>query len=278
MDGAEDFHVRFWGVRGSIACGGPETARYGGNTSTLEIRCGSRSLVFDAGTGLRQLGHKLMPEGPLDVDIFLTHTHYDHVCGLPFFVPFFDKRNVVRIHAGHLGGAHGAIHQVLCQLMMSPLFPVPPSIFPAKLDYLDFECGATLEPHDGITIRTCRLSHPDQATGYRVEFGGRAICYVTDTEHKPGGLDPNILALIAGADIMIYDSMFSDEEHKTRVGWGHSTWNEGMRLCDAAGVKTFVAFHHDPDHDDDFMDKVAAEIAATRPGSVVAREGMILRP
>jgi phosphoribosyl 1,2-cyclic phosphodiesterase len=122
------------------------------------------------------------------------------------------------------------------------------------------------------------LSHPDLATGYRVDFQGKSICYLTDTEHPAEGHDENILKLIRGADIVIYDSMYTEEEYACRKGWGHSTWQAGAKLCDAAGVKTFVVFHHDPEHDDAFMDKVAADVQQTRPGSIVAREGLVLRP
>ena len=272
-----DFLVRFWGVRGSVACPSPETVRYGGNTSALEVRCGGHTLLFDAGTGIRYLGRTLAKEAPLDVDLFLTHTHFDHVCGLPFFGPFFDPRNRFRLHAGHLAPERD-LRYVLTEMMMAPLFPVPLEIFGARLSFHDFTCGDVLTPHPGITVRTAALNHPDRATGYRVEFNGRSICYVTDTEHVPGKPDENILRLIEGADIAIYDAMYTDAEHVARVGWGHSTWQEGARLCAAAGVRTYVVFHHDPDHDDEFMDAIAQEVAEVFPGAIVAREGLVLRP
>ena len=277
-DGA-DFYVRFWGVRGSIATSDPGTLRYGGNTSCLEVRCGGRLFMFDAGTGSRYLGNALMQDGAaIDADVFLTHTHFDHIGGVPFFRPFFSPGNRFRLWSGHLQPQNLTLETVLTQLMMAPLFPVPPSVFQATLEFRDFSAGDTLAPADGVTLRTCRLNHPNLATGYRIEFDGRSICYLTDTEHKPEGPDPNILALIAGADLVIYDSMYTPDEYAQRRGWGHSTWQEGARLCDLAGAKTLVVFHHDPDHDDDFMDRVAADVARVRPGSVVAREGLVLRP
>ena len=129
-----------------------------------------------------------------------------------------------------------------------------------------------------IRIRTGPLNHPNRATGYRIEFGGRAICYLTDTEHLASGVDPNLVSLVEGADIVIYDSMFTPEEYPARVGWGHSTWLEACRLCDAAEVETCVIFHHDPEHDDGFMDALQTEVAAHRPGTVVAYEGLVLEP
>ena len=275
--GAE-FVVRFWGVRGSIATPGPATARYGGNTSSIELRCGARLILLDAGTGMRYLGNQLAAEAPLDADIFFTHTHFDHVCGLPFFKPFFQPQNRFRLWAGHLGGGV-TLQRVLCEFMMAPLFPVPPEVFKASLEYRDFASGATLAPAPGIVVRTAALNHPDGATGYRIEYGGKSVCYVTDTEHVPGVPDRSVLALIEGADIVIYDSMYTDEEYaESYVGWGHSTWQEAVRLCRPAGVKRLVVFHHDPDHDDDRLDAIGRELEAAMPGAVLAREGMVLHP
>jgi phosphoribosyl 1,2-cyclic phosphodiesterase len=277
MDNESNFYVRFWGVRGSIAAPAADTLRYGGNTSSLEIRCGDRILLFDAGTGIRYLGRQLSAQGPVDADLFFTHTHFDHTCGLPFFTPFFDASNRFNFYSGHLLPEYNLKH-VLSEMMISPLFPVPLGIFRAELRFNDFCAGDTLKPRPGIVVRTAPLNHPDRATGYRVDYQGRSICYLTDTEHFADRLDANILELIRGADIVIYDSMYTDEEYTGRQGWGHSTWAEGAKLCAAAGAKTFVVFHHDPDHDDDFMDGIARDVALARPGSVVAREGLLLRP
>ena len=275
-----DFLVRFWGVRGSIAAAGPATARYGGNTSSIEVRCGGRLLMLDAGTGMRYLGNLLVAAAPLDADILFTHTHFDHVCGLPFFKPFFQPQNRFRLWAGHLGGGM-TLHRVLRDFMMAPLFPVPPEVFKASMEYRDFKGGdaLTLAPGSGITVRTAALNHPDGATGYRIEYGGKAVCYVTDTEHVPGTPDRNVLGLIEGADIVIYDCMYTDEEYASSyVGWGHSTWQEAVRLCKAARVKKLVVFHHDPDHDDEKMDSIGREVAAAMAGAIVAREGLELKP
>ena len=273
----QEFSVTFWGVRGSIACPGPETIRYGGDTSCLEVMCGDRRFIFDAGTGLRKLGNKLVPMGPGETDLFFTHTHFDHVCGLPFFVPMFIPGNKVRLWAGHLLPEHN-LRQVLVEMMMAPLFPVPPEIFQAEVSYNDYECGKVLTPYPGVTIRTGALNHPNRATGYRVEYDGKAICYITDTEHFEDHIDDKVVALVRGADIVIYDATYTDEEYPKFKGFGHSTWQEGVKLADAADVKTLVIFHHDPDHNDEFMDDVAKQAEAMRPGTLVAREGLTLRP
>lgn len=277
MAEADDFSVRFWGVRGSIACPGPSTVRYGGNTSCLEVRCGGRLLIMDAGTGLRALGVVLASAAPLDLDLFLTHTHFDHVNGLPFFVPMFMKQNTLHLWAGHLKPQY-TLKYVLGEMMLAPLFPVPLEVFQAKTQYHDFAAGETLTPRPGIVLKTAPLNHPNKATGYRIEYAGKSICYCTDTEHFPDRLDRNVVDLARGADILIYDASYTDQEYDKFKGWGHSTWRAGAEVCDAAGVKTYVIFHHDPGHDDAFMDKVAEEAALRRPGTVVAREGMILSP
>lgn len=271
-----DFLIRFWGVRGSIACPGPETVRYGGNTSCLEVRCGDRLMILDAGTGLRRLGAALMEEGPVDADILFTHTHFDHITGLPFFAPLFMPQNTFRLWAGHLKPEQG-IEMVLCEMMMAPLFPIPMEVMAAAKTFNDFKCGDTLQFGPEISVRTGPLNHPNGATGYRIEYGGHSVCYITDTEHEGDKLDENILALIEGADYFIYDSTYTDEEYPNHIGWGHSTWQRGVALAEAASVGTYVVFHHDPAHDDAFMDEVAVNVDAARPGSIVAREGLTLK-
>ena len=270
-------YLRFWGVRGSIAAPGPETAKYGGNTSCIEVRCNGHLIILDGGTGIRALGNSLAPEnGSIDADLLLTHTHFDHVSGIPFFKPFYIAGNTFRLSAGHLLPAH-TLREVLCELMMAPLFPVPIEIMGSDVSFQDFEVGEEFTLKCGAHVMTRPLNHPNGATGYRLTIGDKSMAYVTDTEHKDGELDANILELIKDTDYFIYDSNYTPEEYPTYKGWGHSTWGAGADLADAAGVGTFIVFHHDPSHDDAFMDGVAAEVEKRRPGSVVAREGLTLR-
>ena len=269
------FGVRFWGVRGSIACPSLDHMKYGGNTSCVEVEVGHHRFILDAGTGIRELGKLCLKKDVRTIHLLLTHTHWDHINGLPFFRPAYHSHRHLRVMAGHLkhqGGVHGA----LSLLMNDPMFPVPLEAMKAIVEFVDFEAGDDFQLYPDVVIRTAPLNHPNGATGYRIEHNGRAVCYVTDTEHVRGEPDQNILRLIEGADLVIYDSTYTEEEYPHHIGWGHSTWNEGMRLCRAAGAGRLVIFHHEPDHDDAFMDRLQAEATAAWDSVVVAREGMML--
>lgn len=267
--------VRFWGVRGSIACPGPDTVRYGGNTSCVEVRCGDNLFIFDAGTGLRELGAALTAEGLcVDAEIFCSHTHFDHICGIAFFAPCFAPATRLRFWGGgsFIGGA--GIENVLGRSLSEPFLPDILAVVSAKLAFEDFAAGETLQPRPGVVVRTAALNHPGGAIGYRLEWNGRAVAYVTDTEHRVGGLDPNVLSLINNVDLMIYDATYTDGEYEHHRGWGHSTWEEAMRLAEAGAVARVALFHHDPSHTDDMLDQLGVEIALTGDHVVLAREGM----
>lgn len=267
--------VKFWGVRGSIACPSANHIKYGGNTSCIEVTASGHRLILDAGTGIRGLGQTYMNDDVSHIHILLTHTHWDHINGFPFFVPAYDPRRSVHIMAGHLRGAEG-IQNVLAAQMDNPMFPVPLSAMQAKMRFEDFEAGMSFDVYDDVHVRTAPLNHPNGATGFRIEHKGHSICYITDTEHVPGKLDQNIIKLIEGSDMVIYDCTYTEEEFPGKIGWGHSTWNEGVKLCREAGAKSMAIFHHDPEHEDDFMDKLGEEAKAEWDGVFVAREGMEL--
>lgn len=269
-------NLRFWGVRGSLPTPGPTTLRYGGNTPCVELRCGPHLLILDAGSGLRELGGALAETGaPVDADVLLTHTHLDHVCGLPFFGPMFDPQARLRFWGGELAPA-GGIEAALRRSWQEPLMPNLDAAFRAAISFRDVVVGDELHLHPGLRVATTALRHPGGAIGYRVTWGGVSVSYITDTEHPPGGVDPALAQFVAGTDLMIYDASYTDAEYKSRLGWGHSTWQAGAALADAAAVGQLVLFHHDPDHDDTVMDRIAEAVAVRRPGSLVAREGMLM--
>ena len=266
--------TRFWGVRGTIACPYNSYMKYGGNTSCVSVDCEGTLLIFDSGTGILPLGNKLMSTGNREVSIFFSHTHWDHISGFPFFKPAYSPDFNLNLYCGNLKKHGNSIFDVLSHQMANPTFPVPIDILKAKIEYHDFDAGESIELTNQIMIETCLLNHPKGATGYRVNFGGRSVCYVTDTEHKKEGLDENILKLAKDSDLLIYDSTYTEEEYPNFVGWGHSTWQEGLRLSKEAGVKNYAIFHHDPAHDDDFMDKVDLKAKNEFVRAFVAKEGM----
>ena len=273
------FTVQFWGVRGSIPTPGLHTVRYGGNTPCVEMQAGGKRLIFDGGTGLHVLGQSLLRQMPIEAHIFFTHSHWDHVQGFPFFSPGFVRGNDFHIY-GAIAPDGSTVEQRLNDQMLHPNFPVPLQIMQANLDFYNVKAGEPIKIND-IIVETAPLNHPGEAVGYRVNWRDGAAVYITDTEHFPDRLDENVMWLARNADILIYDSTYTDDEYHSpkspKIGWGHSTWQEAVKIAKAANVKTLVIFHHDPAHDDKFLDLVGEEAAMQFPGALMAREGMVLQ-
>lgn len=272
---SDQFKINFWGVRGSIPCPGSETVRYGGNTPCVEMLVGKERLIFDGGTGLRVLGQSLLSQMPLEAHLFFTHSHWDHIQGFPFFIPAFVKGNCFHIYSA-IAPSGETIKQRLHHQMLHPNFPVPLQIMQADLRFYSLEYGEKMQIGD-IEIENAKLNHPGEAIGYRINWGGLAVAYVTDTEHFAGKLDENVLRLAQNADVLIIDATYTDEEYHSntasKVGWGHSTWQEAIKIAHAANVDKLVIFHHDPMHNDDFLDHIGEQAKLAFPGSVMAREG-----
>jgi hypothetical protein len=237
-------------------------------TRSIEMRCGTRLLLFDGGSGIRYLGNQLVAEAPLDADLFLTHTHFDHVCGLPFFRPFFQPQNTFRLWAGHLAG-QVTLRRRMNETMSAPLFPVPPEVFRASLSYHDFVPGETLTPVPGIVVRTALLNHPDRASGYRVDYAGAGVLS-RDTEHVPVFAIATF-RLIAGRS-GDYDSMCTDESTPTVAGWGPDL--TGRCACASGGARPGGVSPRSGSRRR--WPTVHAEVEAALPGSV-RREGLVLR-
>jgi len=275
----DQFTVHFWGVRGSIPCPGPNTVRYGGNTPCVEMRVGGRRLIFDGGTGLRVLGQALLSQMPVEAYMFFTHSHWDHIQGFPFFVPAFVKGNRFEIY-GAIAPNGSTIEQRLNDQMLHPNFPVPLQIMGADLKFCDIKIGQPIAIGD-ITVESKKLNHPGEAVGYRVNWCGCSAVYATDTEHFADCLDENVLDLATDADVLIYDATYTDEEYNSektsKRGWGHSTWQEAVKVAKAANVKQLVIFHHDPLHNDDFLDRVGKKAAESLPNTIMAVEGLTIQ-
>lgn len=274
----KEFNVQFWGVRGSIPSPGLETVRYGGNTPCVAMQVGGKRLIFDAGTGLHVLGQSLLPKMPVEGYIFFTHSHWDHIQGFPFFTPAFIGGNKFHIY-GAIAPDGSTIEQRLNDQMLHPNFPVPLQIMQSNLTFHNVQIGNSIHIDD-VIIETAHLNHPGEAVGYRVNWRGGAAVYITDTEHYPDHLDENVLWLARNADVLIYDSTYSDEEYSNpkspKIGWGHSTWQEAIKVAKAANVKTLVIYHHDPAHNDDYLDRIGEEALANFSGAIMAKEGLVL--
>lgn len=267
-----DLSVRFLGVRGSIATPGPDKLA-GGNTACLEVVAGDTRIILDAGTGLRALGDERLRGGPRHSTILLSHLHWDHVAGLPFFTPVYVPGHRVEIASGPNGVMpHDA---AIRALFKAPFFPVDFDDLGGTVSTRELRVNERITIGD-LTVTMARLNHPDPVYGYRLEHAGQSIVYATDTEHF-ACVDPTLKRLAAGADILIYDAQYTPEEYPAKVGWGHSTWLAGAELARAAGVPQLVLFHHDPHRTDAQLDALEAAARAVLPGTVAAREGLVLR-
>jgi len=300
--------VRFWGVRGSIACPGIETVEFGGNTSCLELRFGkkNRLIIIDAGTGIRALGNHLvqndLPKGPIKTEIFITHTHWDHIIGFPFFQPIYIEGTKLKVY-GPITFEEDTIENIMGDLLRYRYFPVLHGELTADIDYFQLgECEMDLG--DGISLKTKYLNHPLLCLGYRFEFKGKVLCTAFDTEpfRNVFSTDPNapdydpvasekggeavreenqkLLDFFHGADILIHDCQYTKKEYfASKIGWGHSYFEHAINSALEAGVKKIVLFHHDPPRTDQelfALEKRCHEYMENQSALeiVVAREGM----
>ena len=267
------FDVEVWGARGTLPGCNTTQGVFGTDTCCVEMRVGGHHLVFDAGTGIVPLGRRMWQDELRRVDLFLSHVHYDHVMGLPFFKPLYNPAAAVSVTAGHMLDGRSCA-EIVEDYMRAPFLPITPKIFAATVDYRSFVPGDVLEPGPGVAIRTARLRHPNGAVGYRVEHAGRAVSYVTDTEHEPGVVDEEVLSLFRDADVVFYDTTYTDAEMDRYKGFGHSSWQEGVRLAKMSGAKRLVLFHHGHNRDDDELVAILAEAKAVFPGTFVGEVGM----
>ncbi len=267
--------LRFWGTRGSIPTPSTEqhaTVRYGGNTSCVELLCDDgRRLIFDSGTGVRNLGQAIGMKTPRTSYVLFSHVHWDHIQGFPFFTQLFNPKNTVVCYGPRWesdGDGVSTIERALRGQQSAPNFPAPLEKYPAttRIESIRPSEEVMIE---GLRVRTAALNHPNGSLAYRIDdpATGKSVVYATDTEHPDEGLNEKLQVLIDGADLLIYDSQYTPEMYEGKVdglsrkGWGHSTPFHGIDEARAAGVKNFVLFHHDPSHTDERLDQL---LEATR--------------
>ena len=268
--------VTFWGTRGSIPVSGPRYAEFGGNTPCLQISLESTTdtVILDSGSGIRELGIRLVQTRAAHsrvIHLFLTHAHWDHIQGFPFFPPAFMPD--FRLHIYCTKDARA----VLDRQMSTPFFPVGLDVMGStKLFHhlLPQEVTTIAE----ATLRHIPLPHPQESTAFRVDERGKSVVFATDTEHAPDHINETLAALAHNADVLVYDAQYTSEEYSAgKQGWGHSTFAEAVKLARAARVGKLVLYSHDPAHDDEMLRKIEAAAQEAYPGTVAARDGMKLK-
>jgi phosphoribosyl 1,2-cyclic phosphodiesterase len=286
--------VRFWGTRGSIATPGQSTMRYGGNTSCVELRSGNHLIVFDAGTGIRELGNRLLKEfksQPLTIHVFISHTHWDHIQGFPFFLPAYEPLNTIHLYGPP--GRDKSLDKILKIQMDSDYFPVELGAMSPNIYVHEMREDVTIGE---LKVSHFYLNHPAMCLAYRVTDGQRSVVYATDNEPYKGTLlaqsqktesasdfptylDEKFVEFLSQADLFVGEAQYTTEEYSEKRGWGHSPLETVALFAVQANVKTFALFHHDPLHNDDFVDgmvKEAKELVALYGGRtecVGAKEG-----
>ena len=267
--------LRFWGVRGSTPTPQPENLRYGGNTPCLEFRSDAGSLLIaDCGSGLRMLGKALMKEfagRPIHANILISHFHWDHIQGLPFFVPIYNEAN--QFHVYSYRPREASLEETLGGQMSNPYFPVNMSAMRAKRRYTE----VASEPFDldDFRIRPAHINHPQGCLCFRIENNGKSIVYATDNEPGDAKSDRTLREICRNADVLIYDSQYERSQlDRDKKGWGHSTWEDGVRICQESGVKQLILFHHDPDSNDAAIDQLEEQAQVQFPNTRAAFETM----
>ena len=252
--------IKFWGTRGSIPVSGKEYKKYGGGTACVELRTGDDEIIIiDAGTGMRKLGDRLLNEDRHLYHILFTHAHWDHLMGLPFFKPIYLDKTKIQTYGCPV--SQGSLKKMVSRILEPPNFPVKFEDVQADFTFHK-ECDRSFEI-GSVTVTPIMLSHPNQGLGYRFSENGRQLVFLTDNELKyrhPGGLNyEDYLEFARGADMLIHDAMYTEEEYRHTKTWGHTTFTTALKLALEAGVKTFVLFHHNPERSDGHLDRTVDE-------------------
>jgi phosphoribosyl 1,2-cyclic phosphodiesterase len=269
--------VTFWGVRGSYPQCKPNFDNVGGHTSCVGVEVDDQFIFLDAGTGMINAGEELIKRGIKKATLLISHAHADHISGLAFFKPLHSHDFELTIIAGGMlsqPGVEKSIESILSTAVSPPYFPIPWYAISCKRSYLDVPMGSQFMLGH-LKVSTIALDHPGGSAGYRLEIDGKSICYISDTGHKSGIINHDLVEFIQSTNMMIYDATFTEEEFAARPHWGHSTWNQAVALSKAAAIEELALYHHDPEHDDAFMASLESQARAQFSRSFVARQGMI---
>ncbi len=264
--------VTIWGARGSLPASGPAYDHYGGATCAVEVAAGDRTIIFDAGTGIVPMGAAMGRRDVRDIDLFLTHLHYDHVMGLPYFSPLHDPNTRLRIHLG--GASDTEAQNRVADYFRQPFFPIALDAFPAKVSVHGLPEGVH-HLGDDLRLTVLDLAHPEGATGLRLDRDGVAFAYITDFEHDNGPGDEAVMALARGADLALLDATYTPEEYAARRGWGHAHWRAAGELATRADAQAFGLFHHRHDRTDGDLGKIEALTRKVFPRAFAARAGQM---
>lgn len=268
--------ITFWGVVGSCAGANPEISDYGMATSCVEVKAGENLIVLDCGTGAVPLGNHLRKKAPLMIHLFVTHTHWDHIQGFPYFAPSYDKQNKIYIY-GEKREAF-PLEKVLKKMMSPPYFPVTWDTLQAEIDFFELESEQRIDISKDCWVQTLSTFHPGGNLAYAVHSKQKKMVYLTDMDHA--GMDENdILSFVKSADVLIYDGNFSQDEYISEryAGWGHSTWEKAVEISKKAGVKKLVVFHHGIHRTKTEMEFIENCLEQEENlDAVLAREGMVI--
>lgn len=276
-----ELKVSFWGVRGSKPTPGKSTIQFGGNTSCVQIEAGDKNLIFDAGTGIAELGNKMMMvKGKKEGDIFFSHLHWDHIQGLPFFIPLYCPGNQFRLYGEDKEEIK--FQEVINKQMNSPYFPVTMGMMKADYEFMNIKPNQVIDLGEDIIIKTFEVNHPNGCLSYKVEKADSSVVYSTDTEPMKGQRRKDFLEFIRGTDVLIYDTHFTDAEYfgtggyENKIGWGHSTWEEGTRISKEADIGYLILFHHKESRSDKEQREIELSAQKEFKNTIAAKEGMVI--
>lgn len=248
------FKIHFLGVRGSTPCSNQNVVKYGGHTSCIYFEFNQQIFIIDAGSGIIGANPKIDLPLQQETHLFLSHVHLDHVMGLPFYLPFWNANHKISIYSGTTKPYNG-IQNTLENLFSPPIFPIPMKAFPSQKKYVDFDANDSFK-FGNLSVKTHKLNHPNGAIGYRFELDNQSFCYISDHEHDESYNTNGLIQFIQGTNLLIYDATYDDINLHKYKGWGHSTWQEAVRLGEKAKVKHIGIFHHDPSSTDSQLEQL----------------------